>query len=112
MEKKGRDLIAGIPKTMIITSQEIREALMDSIQSIVDVVRTALERTPPEISADIVDKGIVLSGGCALIRKLDVRLRDETGLPVTLADDPLTCVCMGTGKMLDEIDLLRQVSVK
>ena len=112
MEIKGRDLVAGIPKTLIITSQEIREALVDAIQSIVDVVRTALERTPPEISADIVDKGIVLSGGCALIRKLDVRLREETGLPVTLADDPLTCVCMGTGKMLDEIDLLQKVSVK
>ena len=112
MEIKGRDLVEGVPKTVIITSEEIREALMDSVQSIVDVVRTALERTPPELSADIVDKGIVLSGGCALLRKLDVRLKEETGLPVTLADDPLTCVCMGTGKMLDEIDLLHKVSVK
>ncbi len=110
-EIKGRDLVAGIPKTMLITSQEIRESLMDSVQSIVDVVRTALERTPPELAADIVDKGIVLSGGCAMLRKLDVRLREETGLPVTIADDPLTCVCMGTGKMLDEIDLLKKVSI-
>ncbi len=112
MEIKGRDLVEGIPKTLIITSQEIRKALLDSVQAIVDVVRTALERTPPELSADIVDKGIVLSGGCALLKKLDVRLREETGLPVTLADDPLTCVCLGTGKMLDEIDLLHKVSVK
>ncbi len=112
MEIKGRDLVEGVPKTIIITSEEIRMALMDSVQAIVDVVRTALERTPPELSADIVDKGIVLSGGCALLKKLDVRLREETGLPVTLADDPLTCVCMGTGKMLDEIDLLHRVSVK
>ncbi|MBN1355157.1 rod shape-determining protein [bacterium] len=112
MEIKGRDLVAGIPKTLIITSEEIREALMDAVQSIVDVVRTALERTPPELSADIVDKGIVLSGGCALLKKLDVRLREETGLPVTIADDPLTCVCVGTGKMLDEIDLLQKVSIK
>jgi rod shape-determining protein MreB and related proteins len=112
MEIKGRDLVVGIPKTLIITSEEIREALMDAVQSIVDVVRTALERTPPELSADIVDKGIVLTGGCALLKKLDVRLREETGLPVTIADDPLTCVCVGTGKMLDEIDLLQKVSVK
>ncbi|MBN1550231.1 rod shape-determining protein [bacterium] len=112
MEIKGRDLVAGVPKTLIITSEEIRDALMDAVQAIVDVVRTALERTPPELSADIVDKGIVLSGGCALLKKLDVRLREETGLPVTIADDPLTCVCMGTGKMLDEIDLLQKVSVK
>jgi len=112
MEIKGRDLVAGIPKTLIITSEEIREALVDAVQSIVDVVRTALERTPPELSADIVDKGIVLTGGCALLKKLDVRLREETGLPVTIADDPLTCVCVGTGKMLDEIDLLQKVSVK
>lgn len=112
MEIKGRDLVAGVPKTIIISSEEIREALMDAVQAIVDVVRTALERTPPELAADIVDKGIVLSGGCANLRRLDVRLREETGLPVTLADDPLTCVVMGTGKMLDEIDLLHKVSIK
>ncbi len=112
MEIKGRDLVAGIPKTLIITSQEIRDALKESVQSIVDVVRTALERTPPELSADIVDKGIVLSGGGSLLKKLDIRLREETGLPVTIADDPLTCVCLGTGKMLDEIDLLQKVKVK
>ncbi|MBN1297059.1 rod shape-determining protein [bacterium] len=112
MEIKGRDLVNGVPKTIVIRSEEIREALKESVQAIVDVVRTALERTPPELSADIVDKGIVLSGGCAALKKLDVRLREETGLPVTLADNPLTCVCMGTGKMLDEIDLLQKVSVR
>ncbi len=111
MEIKGRDLVNGIPKVIVIKSEEVREALKESVQSIVDVVRTALERTPPELSADIVDKGIVLSGGGALLQKLDVRLREETFLPVTLADDPLRCVCMGTGKMLDEIDLLAKVSV-
>jgi rod shape-determining protein MreB and related proteins len=111
MEIKGRDLVNGIPKVIVIKSEEIRDALKESVQSIVDVVRTALERTPPELSADIVDKGIVLSGGGALLHKLDVRLREETFLPVTLADDPLRCVCMGTGKMLDEIDLLSKVSV-
>lgn len=112
MEIKGRDLVNGIPKVIVIKSEEVREALKESVQSIVDVVRTALERTPPELSADIVDKGIVLSGGCALLQKLDVRLREETFLPVTLADDPLRCVCLGTGKMLDEIDLLTKVSVR
>ncbi|MBN1880082.1 rod shape-determining protein [bacterium] len=112
MEIKGRDLVNGVPKTIVIKSEEIREALKEAVQSIVDVVRTALERTPPELSADIVDKGIVLSGGCALLKKLDVRLREETCLPVTLADDPLRCVCLGTGKMLDEIDLLTKVSVR
>ncbi|MGB3976742.1 MAG: rod shape-determining protein [bacterium] len=112
MEIKGRDLVNGIPKVVVIKSEEIREALKESIQSIVDIVRTALEHTPPELSADIVDKGIVLSGGCALLQKLDVRLREETFLPVTLADDPLRCVCLGTGKMLDEIDLLSKVSVR
>ncbi len=112
MEIKGRDLVNGVPKTVVIKSEEIREALKESVQSIVDVVRTALERTPPELSADIVDKGIVLSGGCALLKKLDVRLREETCLPVTLADDPLRCVCLGTGKMLDEIELLTKVSVR
>jgi rod shape-determining protein MreB and related proteins len=112
MEIKGRDLVNGIPKVIVIKSEEVREALKESVQSIVDVVRTALERTPPELSADIVDKGIVLSGGCALLQKLDVRLREETFLPVTLADDPLRCVCLGTGKMLDEIDLLTKVSIR
>ncbi len=112
MEIKGRDLVNGIPKVVVIKSEEVRDALKESIQSIVDIVRTALEHTPPELSADIVDKGIVLSGGCALLQKLDVRLREETFLPVTLADDPLRCVCLGTGKMLDEIDLLSKVSVR
>jgi len=90
----------------------VREALAESVASIQDVVKTALERTPPELSADIVDKGIVLTGGGALLKKLDVRLREETGLPVTVAEDPLTCVVRGVGKMLDELDLLKRVSVK
>jgi len=111
-EIKGRDLVEGIPKTIVVTSSEVREALAESVASIQDVVKTALERTPPELSADIVDKGIVLTGGGALLKKLDVRLREETGLPVTVAEDPLTCVVRGVGKMLDELDLLKRVSVK
>ncbi len=112
MEIKGRGLVEGIPKTIVITSSEIEEALSETVATIIEVVRTALEKTPPELSADIVDKGIVLTGGGALLKKLDIRLREETGLPITVAEDPLTCVARGTGKMLDEIDLLRRVSIK
>lgn len=112
MEIKGRDLVEGIPKTIVISSVEVREALSEIVATIVEVVRTALERTPPELAADIVDKGIVLTGGGALLKRLDVRLRDETALPITVAENPLTCVVRGTGKMLDEINLLRRVTVK
>src|ERR1700678_31587 len=111
MEIKGRDLVAGVPKIIEITDEEIREALMEPVHQVVESVRIALERTPPELASDIVDKGIVLAGGGALLRNLDVLLREETGLPVTLADDPLTAVGMGGGKVLDELSLLRDVTV-
>jgi rod shape-determining protein MreB len=111
MEVKGRDLIDGIPKTIVIGDDEIREALREPIMTIVDAVRTALERTPPELAADIVDKGIVLTGGGALLKGLDLLLRQETNLPITVADDPLSCVALGTGKVLDELDLLKKVAI-
>jgi rod shape-determining protein MreB len=110
-EVKGRDLVSGIPKTQEINSDETREALSEPINAIVEAVRNALERTPPELAADIVDKGIVLAGGGALLRHLDVLLCEETGLPVVIAEDPLSCVVLGSGKVLDEIDLLRQVTI-
>jgi rod shape-determining protein MreB and related proteins len=112
MEIKGRDLVEGVPKTLTITDEEIREALAETVATIVEAVRMALERTPPELSADIMDKGIVLSGGGALLRNLDQRLRDETGLPVVLAEDPLASVVLGTGKVLSDINLLRKVSIR
>jgi rod shape-determining protein MreB and related proteins len=111
VEVKGRDLIDGIPKTIVIGDDEIREALREPIMTIVDAVRTALERTPPELAADIVDKGIVLTGGGALLRGLDLLLRQETNLPITVAEDPLSCVALGTGKVLDELDLLKKVAI-
>ena len=112
LEIKGRDLVEGVPKTLVISDAEVREALAEQISSIVEAVRMALERTPPELSADIMDKGIVLSGGGAMIRNLDERLRDETGLPVVLADDPLCSVVLGTGRLLEDIELLRKVSIR
>src|SRR6266852_1793230 len=111
MEVKGRDLIDGIPKTIVVTDEEIREALREPVMAIVDTVRTCLERTPPELAADIVDKGIVLTGGGALLRGLDLLLRQETDLPITVADDPLSCVALGTGKVLDELGLLKKVAI-
>jgi rod shape-determining protein MreB and related proteins len=111
MEVKGRDLIDGIPKTIVIGDDEIREALREPIMTIVDAVRTALERTPPELAADIVDKGIVLTGGGALLKGLDLLLRQETNLPITVAEDPLSCVALGTGKVLDELNLLKKVAI-
>ena len=112
MDIKGRDLVEGVPKTLTISDEEIREALAEPVATIVEAVRMALERTPPELSADIMDKGIVLSGGGALLRNLDQRLRDETGLPVVLAEDPLASVVLGTGRVLSDIDLLRKVSIR
>ena len=112
MEIKGRDLIEGIPKTIEITDDEIREALSDGIATVVNAVRVALERTPPELSADIVDNGIVLTGGGALLKNLDLRLKLETGLPVYLAEDPLSSVVLGTGTMLQDMSLLRQISLE
>ena len=112
MAVKGRDLVAGIPKTIEVNSDEIHDALIEPINAIVNAVRVALERTPPELAADIVDKGIVLTGGGALLKHLDILLREETGLPITIADDPLAAVVLGTGKALDELDLLRKVSIQ
>jgi rod shape-determining protein MreB len=111
MEVKGRDLIDGIPKTIVVTDEEVREALREPVVAIVDTVRTCLERTPPELAADIVDKGIVLTGGGALLRGLDLLLRQETDLPITVSDDPLSCVALGTGKVLDELNLLKKVAI-
>jgi rod shape-determining protein MreB and related proteins len=112
MEIKGRDLVAGVPKTVELSDEEIRDSLVESINQIVEAVRIALERTPPELASDIVDKGIVLAGGGALLRNLDILLREETGLPVTLAEDPLTAVVMGAGKALDELSLLKEVAIQ
>jgi rod shape-determining protein MreB len=112
LEIKGRDLVEGVPRTLTITDEEMREALSEPVSTIVEAVRSALERTPPEVSADIMDRGIVLSGGGSLIRGLDQRLRSETGLPVVLAEDPLASVVLGTGKVLEDIDLLRKVSIR
>ncbi|HLP00581.1 MAG TPA: rod shape-determining protein [Opitutaceae bacterium] len=106
LEVKGRDSVAGLPKTIHITSQEIREALADTIASIVDAVRNALERCPPELSADLVDRGFVMAGGGALIRGIDRLLSERTGLPVTIADDPLSAVANGTGAVLEDLNWL------
>ncbi len=108
---KGRDLISGIPKTLEVTSDEIREALEEPVGAIVDALKVALENTPPELAADIIDRGIVLAGGGSLLGGLDMRLREEVNLPIITVDNPITAVVMGTGKVLDEIDLLRKVSV-
>jgi rod shape-determining protein MreB len=106
MEVRGRDSVAGLPKTIHVTSQEIREALSDNVNSIVDAVRNALERCPPELSADLVDRGFVLAGGGALLRGLDRLLCEKTGLPVTVADDPLSAVANGTGAVLADLNFL------
>jgi len=111
MEVKGRNLIEGVPKTITIEDSEIREALSECIATIINAIRVALERTPPELSADISDRGIVLTGGGALIKNLDKRIREETGLPVSIADDPLASVVLGTGKMLSDFKLLRKISI-
>ena len=110
IEVKGRDLVAGLPKTLTLTSQEVREALLEPISTIVDSVRITLERCPPELSSDLVDRGLVLAGGGALLRGLDKLLSEETGLPVHVAEDPLSAVAEGTGKVLSEIKFLRQVA--
>jgi len=108
MEVKGRDLVAGLPKTMTLTSQEVREALLETIATIVDSVRVTLERCPPELSADLVDRGLMLAGGGALLRGLDKLLAEETGLPVHIAEDPLSAVAEGTGRALSELKFLRR----
>ena len=112
MEVRGRDLIAGVPKTMTISSVQVREALAEPIDAIIEALRQSLERTPPELSADILDRGIVLTGGGALLRGLDKRLRQETNLPVNCADDPLTCVVRGTGRVLENMVQYEKVLMK
>ncbi|OGW40438.1 MAG: rod shape-determining protein [Nitrospirae bacterium RBG_13_39_12] len=111
MEVKGRDLISGIPKTLPINEAEIREALNEPVTTILDTIKVILENTPPELAADIVDRGIVLAGGGALLKGIDLLIREETGLPVIVAEDPITAVVRGVGKMLDEIDLLRRIAI-
>jgi len=111
MEVKGRDLVEGIPKTLTLTDAEVREALAETVSIIVDAVRVALEKTPPELSADIMDKGIVLTGGGSMLKNLDKRLREETGLPIAIAEEPLSSVALGTGAMLADVDLLRKISI-
>ncbi len=112
MEIKGRNLIEGVPKTLTIDDSEIRDALSECIATIMNAIRVALERTPPELSADISDKGIVLTGGGAMIKNLDKRIREETGLPVSIAEDPLASVVLGTGKMLTDFKLLRRIAIE
>jgi rod shape-determining protein MreB and related proteins len=111
MEVKGRDMVAGIPKTVVVNSDEMRDALAEPINAIVEAVLLALEKTPPELAADIVDKGVVLTGGGALLKNIDVLLREETGLPVMVADDPISAVVLGSGKTLDHIELLKEVTI-
>lgn len=108
---KGRDLISGIPRTLVIDDAEIREALAEPISAIVNAIKVALENTPPELAGDIIDRGIVLTGGGSLLRGMDIRLREETNLPIITVEDPLTTVVVGTGKALDQIDLLKKVSI-
>jgi rod shape-determining protein MreB len=111
MQIKGRDLATGIPKIIAIDSDEVRQAIIEQIKTIVETVKSALEQTPPELAADIVDNGIVLTGGGALLKGLDKLLREETGLPITITEDPLTTVVLGSGKALDEIDTLREIMI-
>ena len=111
MEIKGRHMIEGMPKTITITDEEIRVALAETVNVIVDAIRVALERTPPELSADIVDRGMVLTGGGSLLKNLDKRLREETGLPLAMAEEPLSSVTLGAGKMLSDFNLLRKISI-
>jgi len=109
LEVKGRDLAIGIPKTLTIDSEEVRKAISEQVGTIVQTVRIALEQTPPELSADVVDNGIFLTGGGALLRDLDVLLREETRLPITITDDPLTTVVLGAGKALNDLSLFREI---
>jgi rod shape-determining protein MreB len=111
MDVKGRDLVAGLPKTMTVSSEEIREAMAEPISTIVEAVRISLERCPPELSADLVDRGMILAGGGSLLRGIDKLLAEETGLPVQVADDPISAVALGTGKVLEELRFLRRIVV-
>lgn len=111
MEIKGRDLVTGIPRILQINSDEIREAIMEPIHSIIEAIKITLERTPPELAGDIVDKGIMMAGGGALLRGIDKLVHEETGLPVSIAEDPLSCVVLGSGKALDELNVLREIAL-
>jgi len=111
MDVKGRDLVTGIPKIININSDEVRQAIQEQIDSIVAAVKTALEQTPPELAADIVDRGIYLTGGGALLKNLDILLNQETGLPIKIADDPLSTVVLGSGRALDNLNILKEVMV-
>ena len=112
VEITGRDLVGGLPRSVEISEEEIREALTEPLKQIIEVVRQVLERTPAELAADIVDRGITLAGGGSLLRNLDILLHQETGLPVVLAEDPLTAVVLGCGKILDRLDLLKDVTIR
>ncbi|MCD6515873.1 MAG: rod shape-determining protein [Candidatus Aminicenantes bacterium] len=111
LEIKGRDLREGIPKTIVVDDQEMREAIEDVVSSIIEAIKIALEKTPPELAADIIDRGIVITGGGSLLKNLDKRIREETQLPVFITEDPLTTVVLGAGKMLDDLELLRKISL-
>ena len=111
MQIKGRDLVSGIPKIIEIDSDEVRESITEQIETILETVKIALEQTPPELAADIVDRGIVLTGGGALLKNLDMLLREETGLPITITEDPLSTVVLGSGKALDSLDILREIMI-
>ncbi len=111
MEVRGRDILAGLPKTVTVSSEEIREALSEAVSQILEAIRITLERTPPELSADLISRGLILAGGGALLRGLDKLISEETGLPVHIADDPLTAVALGTGRYLSDINLLKRLSV-
>jgi rod shape-determining protein MreB and related proteins len=110
-EIKGRDLVSGLPKTIHVTSEEIRRAIEEPVNAIVDAVRNTLDRTPPELAADVLEKGMVLTGGGALLRGLDERLKHETGMPINIAENPLSCVAIGSGKCLEEFEVLKRVLI-
>ena len=110
-EIRGRDLVTGLPKTIVVSSDEIRKALEEPVNAIVDAVKTTLDKTPPELSGDIMDRGIVLTGGGALLHGLDERLRHETGMPIVIADNPLDCVALGSGKCVEEFEALQEVLI-
>ena len=111
VEVRGRDIVQGLPKTVVVSEEEVRQALFEPVKAIIETIKQALERTPPELASDIVDRGITLAGGGALLRNLDTLIRQETGLPVVLAEDPLTAVVLGSGKILDELETLKDVTV-
>ncbi len=112
MKIKGRDLVSGVPKTLSIDASEVRSAIAEQVDTIIETVKSALEQTPPELAADTVDKGIILTGGVALLKNLDKLLREETGLPIIIADDPLSSVVIGSGKALDNLDILKEIMIQ